>query len=88
MTPKEKADELIKHFKNIGSRTQLYSGGNYETTTLNTCEAVQCAMFLCTEMIKHTPLSPSIKTVDTLDLCAVQAVQFWKQVRNELKELL
>lgn len=79
MTPKEKAEELVKKYE-----IQFLSFGDY----LPTIKAKQCALIAVNEIIKADPTSPLINGYfelysDMLD----EAIQNWQQVKKEIEKL-
>jgi hypothetical protein len=73
MTPKEKADELVKKMyvvhTNSESKMVLYF-------------AKQCALIAVDEIIESIPEEPSISTVQRIG-----SIMFWFEVKQEIEKL-
>ena len=80
MTPKEKAKELVESF-----HPHVYIG--YESEEEGLGNAKQCALIAVDEIINSRPILPSPIAVINLDLCVLQAKQFWQQVKTEIELL-
>jgi hypothetical protein len=81
MTPKEKAEELIKKYSDyvsgyIGS--SMLTNTEYPEAILN--NAKQCALIAVDEIIEYLTTSSNIMT-------SVYALDYWQEVKTEIENL-
>jgi len=79
MTPKEKAQELVKKYE-----IQFLSFGDY----LPTIKAKQCALIAVDEIIKASPTNP-LKGgyIELYSDMVDEAIDYWQEVKQEIEKL-
>ena len=74
MTPKEKAEELVKKFKKVGIR---------QTDEVETWSAKQCALIVVEEIVYSYPSDPYY----TLQPKGIDVLDYWREVKTEIEKL-
>jgi hypothetical protein len=71
MTPKEKAEELIKRY---------YRDSDLLVEDLSWIQAKECVLIAVDEIINYLTTSPDVQT-------SLNAVDYWQEVKEEIKKL-
>lgn len=95
MTPKEKAEELVKTYSNVDNVSiEIISAGIYsEFYPLNKPEAKQCALIAVEEILKShkelgTEMYEKVGTDSYQDRCLnYDKGQYWQEVKQEIEKL-
>jgi hypothetical protein len=76
MTPKEKADELVK---------RMYKVRSDSVSDITLYFSKQCALIAVDEIIKSNPIIPMSFMLESESLDAAR--KYWKEVKQEIEKL-
>ena len=92
MTPKEKAEELVKRYTDFNSSTLQMMNGKYSTGI-----AKQCALIAVDEMMKeirnydvflhHESAKDFMKLNSIIETNLLNCLNYWNEVKQEIEKL-